>query len=149
MVFFKYLETNMDIFKNNGGSGMMDIRYEKKVDKSFDGAVESLKRNLEENKFGVLWELNFKDKLREKGLEFDTNFKIFEVCNPVQAKEVLIRDIEVGYFLPCKMVVYEKEGSVFVGMLNPAGLIGLMGKEDLKNIADEVGSVLSKVIDNV
>jgi uncharacterized protein (DUF302 family) len=34
-----------------------------------------------------LWELNFKDKLQEKGLDFDKNFKILEVCNPVQAKE--------------------------------------------------------------
>jgi uncharacterized protein (DUF302 family) len=67
----------------------MDIKYEVKINKSFDEAVESLKKSLSENKFGVLWELNFKDKLREKGLEFDTNFKILEVCNPVQAKEVL------------------------------------------------------------
>jgi uncharacterized protein (DUF302 family) len=127
----------------------MNFKYEKRVNKSFDDAVNSLKKNLEENKFGVLWELNFKDKLREKGLEFDTNFKIFEVCNPVQAKEVLSRHIEVGYFLPCKMVVYEKEGSVFAGMMNPVELIGMIGQEDLVSVAKEVESVLTKVIDNV
>lgn len=127
----------------------MNIKYEKRVNKSFDDAVNSLKKNLEENKFGVLWELNFKDKLKEKGLDFDTNFKIFEVCNPVQAKEVLSRNIEVGYFLPCKMVVYEKEDSVFSGMMNPVELIGMLGHQDLVSVAKEVESVLTKVVDNV
>jgi len=125
----------------------MELNYEVRTNKSFEEAVQSLKDGLGQNNFGVLWELNFKDKLKEKGLDFDTNFKIFEVCNPKQAKEVLDRHIEVGYFLPCKIVVYEKEGSVFIGMTNPTQLIGMMGKEDLVKIAEEVEKELKDAID--
>lgn len=125
----------------------MDIKYEVKVNKSFDDAVESLKRSLSENKFGVLWELNFKDKLKEKNLDFESNFKILEVCNPVQAKEVLSRNIEVGYFLPCKMVVYEKGSSVHIGMMKPTELIGMLGEDELKGVAGEVEDVLKRAID--
>jgi len=36
----------------------------------------------------MLWELNFKDKPKEKGLCLYKNFKILEICNPVQAKNI-------------------------------------------------------------
>lgn len=39
-----------------------------------------------------------------------------------------------GYFLPCKMVVYEM-------------LIGLMGYDDLGDVASEVESILIEAID--
>jgi uncharacterized protein (DUF302 family) len=126
----------------------MEIKYEMEVKKSFDEAVESLKSSLSENKFGVLWELNFKDKLKEKNLDFESNFKILEVCNPVQAKEVLSRNIEVGYFLPCKLVVYEKNSSVFIGMMKPTELIRMLGNEELTTVAEDVEGVLKKAIDN-
>jgi uncharacterized protein (DUF302 family) len=125
----------------------MNIKYEVKSEKSFDEAVESLKKSLSENKFGVLYELNFKDKLKEKGLEFDSNFKILEVCNPVQAQEVLSRNIEVGYFLPCKMVVYEKEGSIYIGMIKPTELIQMIGSKEIIALAKDIENVLKKSID--
>lgn len=125
----------------------MDVNYEVKTSKTFTTAVEDLKKSLSENNFGVLWELNFKDKLEEKGLEFHQNFKVLEVCNPKQAKEVLDRHIEAGYFLPCKMVVYEKENSVFMGMMLPTSLIEMMGQEDLLSIALQVENVLKKALD--
>lgn len=126
----------------------MDFKYEVEVKKSFDEAVESLKISLSENKFGVLWELNFKDKLKEKNLEFESNFKVLEVCNPVQAKEVLTKDIEAGYFLPCKLVVYEKNSSVFIGMMKPTELIQMLGKKELMAVAKDVENALKKAIDN-
>jgi uncharacterized protein (DUF302 family) len=125
---------------------MMDLKYEVKTSKNFSAAVEDLKKALSANSFGVLWELNFKDKLAEKGLDFEQNFKVLEVCNPKQAKEVLERQIEVGYFLPCKMVVYEKDNSVFMGMTLPTALIGMLEQENLLNIAQDVEKVLKKAL---
>ncbi|WP_425449022.1 DUF302 domain-containing protein [Dethiothermospora halolimnae] len=127
----------------------MKIIYEVKVEKEFGDAIDALKKSLSEHNFGVLWELNFKDKLKEKGLDFDTNFKVFEVCNPKQAKEVLESHIEVGYFLPCKMVIYEKNNSVYVGMLRPTDLIGMFNDDSLVSIAKEVEKELKAAIDAI
>ncbi len=127
----------------------MKVLYERKVNKQFEEAVESIKNSLAKNKFGVLWELNFKDKLKEKGLEFNKNFKVLEVCNPAQAKEVLDTNIEVGYFLPCKVVVYEKNNSVFVGMLRPTEIINMLDNNELTKIADDVEMVLKNAIDSI
>ena len=125
----------------------MDIKYEVKTDKPFMTAVEDLKKTLSSHSFGVLWELDFKDKLAEKGLDFQGHFKVLEVCNPKQAKEVLEIQVEVGYFLPCKVVVYEKENGVYIGMVRPTSLIGMLKEEKLLGIAEQVEDVIKKALD--
>lgn len=125
----------------------MNINYKVKTEKTFPEALESIKASLSERGFGVLWELNFKEKLQEKGLAFERNFKVLEVCNPKQAKEVLDQNIEAGFFLPCKMVVYEEQDSVVLGMVNPTALIGLLDDADLSTAAANVETTLKAAID--
>jgi uncharacterized protein (DUF302 family) len=125
----------------------MDLRYEKVTKKSFDEAVQSITDALKERKFGVLWQLNFKDKMAEHDIDFPNNFMILEVCNPQKANEVLTKHIEMGYFLPCKVVVYEKDGEVRIGTARPEMLMGMMGYDDLGDVASEVEKILIESID--
>lgn len=127
---------------------MDNIKYELVTNKSFDEAVSSIIESLEQKKFGVLWKLNFKEKLYEKGIDFDHNFMILEVCNPHKAREVLSSHLDVGYFLPCKVVVYEDKDSIKIGMARPKILINMLGHEDLHHTANEVEEILIKAIDN-
>ncbi len=126
----------------------MELRYEKVTDKSFDEAIRSITESLKEKKFGVLWQLNFKDKMNEHGIDFPNNFMILEVCNPHKANEVLTKHIEMGYFLPCKMVVYEKDGTVRIGTARPEILMGMAGYDDLGDVAREVEKILIEAINN-
>jgi len=123
-----------------------NIKYEVTTKKPFDEAVTDIIESLEEHRFGVLWKLNFKEKLAEKGIDFDSNFMILEVCNPHKAKEVLNSHIDVGYFLPCKVAVYEELGTVKIGMMNPETLIGMLGYSDLDNVAKEVQNIMVTAI---
>ena len=127
----------------------MNMIYKQKTSKGFEEALDSLKSNLSEVEFGVLWQLNFKDKLLEKGLVFENNFMILEVCNPLKAQHVLNEQIEMGFFLPCKVAVYEDGGATYIGMPNPTALMAtaMDGNEALKAMADEVESTLKKAID--
>ncbi len=125
----------------------MDLRYEKNTNKSFDQAVQSITDALKERKFGVLWQLNFKDKMAEHDIDFPNNFMILEVCNPQKANEVLTKHIEMGYFLPCKVVVYEKDGDVRIGTARPEMLMGMMSYDDLGDVASEVEKILIESID--
>lgn len=125
----------------------MDIRYEKVTKKSFNEAVQSITDALKERKFGVLWQLNFKDKMAEHDIDFPNNFMILEVCNPQKANEVLTKHIEMGYFLPCKVVIYEKDGEVRIGTAKPEILMGMMGYDDLGDVASEVERILIESID--
>ncbi|WP_027108058.1 DUF302 domain-containing protein [Lacticigenium naphthae] len=127
----------------------MDIQFKVETSKDFASAIAALKEEMSQYGFGVLWEMNFKDKLQAKGLDFDKNFQIMEACNPKQAKVVLDKDIEAGYFLPCKVVVYEKDEKVFVGMLRPTLLMDMMDVAGLEAIAQEVEEDLKKAIEAV
>lgn len=125
----------------------MEAIYEKRTDKDVQAALQSIKAELSNIKFGVLFELNFKDVLQGKGLEFEKDFYVLDVCNPQQAKKVLDQHLEVGYFLPCKLAVYEKDGEVRIGMLRPNTIIGLAGDAGLESVASEVEAAMKSAID--
>ena len=125
----------------------MGVVYEKSTNKSLTEAISSLESNLKESGFGILWQLNFKDKLQEKGLEFKDDFVVLEVCNPKQAKEVLENNIHIGYVLPCKMVVRREGDKTYIGMTSPEVLIGLFEGSDLKEVAKKVEESLKNSIE--
>lgn len=110
-------------------------------------AIEDLTGHLKEDQFGVLWQLDMKDKLHEKGVDLDMTYHILEVCNPVEAKRVLMENALVGYFLPCKIAVYEENGTTKIGLPKPTALIGLVQNDKLMEIASEIESRLIACID--
>lgn len=57
------------------------------TDKTIHDAIQRLEEKLKEEKFGVLWMFDIKDKLQEKGIEFEKEFKVLEVCNRLRRRE--------------------------------------------------------------
>ncbi len=45
--------------------------------------------------------MDLKKKLDEKGVDFERDYHILEVCNPEEAKRVVTESPLVGYILPC------------------------------------------------
>ncbi|OAT80777.1 hypothetical protein A6M21_12945 [Desulfotomaculum copahuensis] len=123
------------------------FHYTVDADKDFETAVADLEKALAARKFGVLWKLDVKDKLAEKGVDFAGNFKILEVCNPVKAKEALEGNMQVGYFLPCKMVVFEEKGRIKMGTVLPTAIMGLLEEGVPAGLPQEVEKVLIEAID--
>ncbi|CAI9390649.1 MULTISPECIES: DUF302 domain-containing protein [Bacillaceae] len=112
--------------------------YTVETSKNISEAIYSLEENLKEEKFGVLWMFDIKDKLQEKGLEFESDYKVLEVCNPHEAQRVLKENLLVGYFLPCKMIVYTDQGKTKIGMPRPTALINLANNEEIKKLAQDI-----------
>ena len=125
------------------------FHYTVETDKSMEEAISALEQHLQEEKFGVLWQLNIQDKLREKGLDFDRPFCVLEVCNPHDAQDILNRTLMVGYLLPCKIVVYEDEGKTKVGLPKPTALMNLVGDEGLLEKAKDVEQRLIQCLDQL
>lgn len=125
----------------------MNVLYEKETKKSFDEALESVKEQLKERSFGVLWQLDMKEKLAEHALELNGRAVILEVCNPQKAQTVLNRHITVGYFLPCKVAVMERDGRTTIGTMLPSELMNAMPGMDLSDVAEEVEQVLREAVD--
>ncbi|SIS40268.1 DUF302 domain-containing protein [Salimicrobium flavidum] len=124
------------------------FHYTVKTDKSLEQAVESLEASLQDAQFGVLWNFDVKETLHGKGLDFDTDYRILEVCNPKEAKNILEKDLLAGYFLPCKMVVYNDQGQTKIGMPKPTALMEMLDDKEIKNIAADIEERLKVCIDN-
>lgn len=123
------------------------FHYTVETTKTPEQAIKDLTERLKEEKFGVLWQLDMKDKLHEKGVELDMTYHILEVCNPVEAKRVLSENALVGYFLPCKIAVYEESGKTKIGMPKPTSLIGLVQNDKLRDIASDIERRLVACLD--
>lgn len=110
-------------------------------------AILSLEESLKSEGFGVLWNFDLTAKLQEKGMDFNTPYTVLEVCNPKEAQRVLSGNLLVGYFLPCKMVVYEDQGTTKIGMPRPTAMIDMLHNEELKKLAKDIEQRLIACID--
>lgn len=128
----------------------MDFHYTVTSTKSIDEVMTALEVNLKQHKFGILWKLDLPAKLQEKGVDSYTSpYHILEVCNPVEAARVLNQNELVGYFLPCKITVYQgKEGQTNIGLPKPTAMMNLLNDAELKSIAEEIEQTLIKVLDD-
>ena len=118
-------------------------------DKPFEVVCEALSTAVANNKFGVLHVHDLKETMAKKGVDFDRNVRIFEVCNPHKAKQVLESNIALNMGLPCRVSVWEEGGHTKVGMINPGAVLGLMGPAesgDVAAVAEEVQQTLEKII---
>ncbi|MED4205303.1 DUF302 domain-containing protein [Neobacillus mesonae] len=52
-----------------------------------------------------------------------------------------------GYFLPCKIVVYDDHGKVKIGMPKPTALISLLNDVKMKQFAKDIENRLIGCID--
>lgn len=112
--------------------------YTVETNKNIKEAISSLEKSLKEEKFGVLWMFDIKEKLQEKGLDFEHDYLVLEVCNPHEAERVLKQNLLVGYFLPCKIVVYNDNGKTKIGMPRPTALINLVNNNEIKKLAKDI-----------
>lgn len=128
---------------------MSDLMYQVTTAKSVDEAVQAVGEALTNHQFSVLWDLDINEKLVAKGLEPEPAFRILEVCSAPRAKQALSTNQRVGYFLPCKIVVFadQESGKTTVGYARPAALMGLLGDARLEPLAQEVEALMKKAVD--
>jgi uncharacterized protein (DUF302 family) len=108
--------------------------------------VADLEQAVTRHKFGVLGVHDLKAKMAEKGVPFARECRIFEVCNPHQAKKVLEANLEISTALPCRISVYEEGGKTKLATIRPTALIGLYRNPELKGVAEEVEATLVNIM---
>ena len=108
--------------------------------------IADLEQAVARHKFGVLGVHDLKAKMAEKGVPFARECRIFEVCNPHQAKKVLEANLQVSTALPCRISVYEESGKTKLATIRPTALIGLYGTLELKSVAEEVEDTMVKIM---
>lgn len=124
-----------------GYSRMLDVPYEEAVEKATAG--------LKNEGFGVLCEIDIKEKLKEKlGVDF-RRYVILGACNPPLAYRTLQEEIDIGLLLPCNVIVYEADeaGKSVVAAINAKSMLSVVGENVALNaVANEVNEKLQRVV---
>lgn len=124
----------------------MGALIEVKSKKPIERVAEDLETAAMKNKFGVMAVHDLKAKLKEKGVAFDRDCLIYEVCSPQQAKRVLEANPGVSTALPCRISIYREGGEVTLATMQPTAMIAMFNSPELEGVAEEVEASMIKIM---
>ena len=125
----------------------MSYYFNTTVAGSFDAVIEKVTEELKKEGFGVLTDIDISATLKKK---LDVDFKPYRIlgaCNPQFAHKALTAEDNIGVFLPCNVVVQQKEeGKVEVSAVDPVASMLAVKNDTLPEIATEIQARLQRVI---
>ncbi len=115
--------------------------------KSMEEIEKGLEASAAKHQFGIMTVHDLKETMDKKGVEFAGECKIFEVCNPQQAKKVLEENPAVSTALPCRISVYRSGDGYRISTLLPTALMEMFDSPGLAPVAAEVESAMKAMME--
>ena len=105
---------------------------------TFDEALQKTTQALKAEGFGVLSDIDVQATMKDKlGVDLP-RYRILGACNPPLAYQALQAVPDIGLLLPCNVILREvASDQIVVGFLDPQIMVGLVGKAEVKAVADE------------
>ena len=123
-----------------------DFAYIVETKKSFDEAVVSVLKAVEQKNWTIFQIYDVKERLAAKGFE-QKPLKIIEICSGKHANLFLNKNKLISLCMPCKINVLEEEGKVKIIGMNPI-IISEFFPEVSKEEAEEVEKDIKEIMDN-
>lgn len=120
--------------------------FEVETHKTLAEIEQGLQEAAARHKFGILAVHNVRETMQKKGVEFDGECLIYEVCNPVQAKKVLEANPAISTALPCRISVYRAGSGYKLATMLPTALLGWFGAPGLSEVAAEVEAAIKQMM---
>ena len=126
---------------------MSKFGFGKTVELGFDEAIEKVTRELANEGFGVLTEIDVQTTLKAK-LDVDMRpYRILGACNPALANQAISAEPEIGLLLPCNVLVREDdENVVHISFMDPGAVLGLVDDPRVDPLAGQVKQKLENVL---
>ncbi|MEP7731476.1 DUF302 domain-containing protein [Marinomonas primoryensis] len=122
--------------------------YIVETSKSFEQVSVDLDSAVKRLGFGVLHVHDLGNTLRSKGVVFEEQCRVFEVCNPVQAAKVLSVDMRLNMALPCRISIFTEKGKTKLGLIRPEQMLSALSQDEaLAEVAKEVEEKTIQMID--
>jgi uncharacterized protein (DUF302 family) len=120
--------------------------YQVKSKKSLSEVTHDLETATQRHKYGIMCTHDLKSKMKEKGVEFNRDCLIFEVCNPHQVKKVLEKNAEISTALPCRISVYREGDKTVLATLRPTVMMALFETVGLEPVAQKVEDTIVAIM---
>ena len=117
---------------------------------SFDEAIAKTTAALKAEGFGILSDIDVQHAMREKLSVDMPPYRILGACNPPLAHQALQAVPDIGLLLPCNVIVREEApGRMVIGFLDPQIMVGLVGKPEVKAVADAAEERLRRACESL
>ena len=123
-----------------------DFAYIVETEKSFDKAVVSVLKAVEQKGWALFQIYDVKERLAAKGFE-QKSLKIIEICSGKYANRFLNKNRLISLCMPCKINVLEEDNKVMIVGMKPT-MISQFFPEVSKKEAEEVEKDIIEIIDN-
>ena len=124
---------------------MINYGFTKELDIPYEAVVKLAKEALKKEGFGVLTEIDIKEKMKEKlGLDM-RKYIILGACNPPNAYKAILAEENIGLMLPCNVIVYERDSKTVLSIIRPTVAMQMIDNVELQKAAEVVEEQLKKV----
>jgi len=125
---------------------MEDFAYIIETEKSFNEAVVSVLRAVEQKGWALFQIYDVKERLAAKGFK-QKPLKIIEICSSKYANNFLNKNRMISLCMPCKINVLEENGKIKIIGMNPA-LISQFFPEVSKGEVEKVEREIREIIED-
>lgn len=116
--------------------------FELQSQKSLEQIGKGLEEAAARHQFGVIAIHDLKATMAKKGVDYEGECMVYEVCNPHQARKILEANGAISTALPCRISVYRQGEGYKLATLLPTALMALFHSSDLEPVAKEVEQVM-------
>ncbi len=123
-----------------------DFAYIAETEKSFDDAVVSVLKSVEQKGWSIFQIYDIKERLAAKGFEHKP-LKIIEIFSGKHANNFLNKNRLISLCMPCKINVLEEKGKIRIVGMKPT-MISQFFDEISKEEAEDVERDIKEIVDN-
>jgi uncharacterized protein (DUF302 family) len=128
---------------------MINYGFTKELDIPYEKVIEQVREALKKEGFGVLTEIDIKEKMKEK-LNLDMRkYIILGACNPPSAYKAILAEENIGLMLPCNVIVYEKDSKTVLSVIRPSVAMQMIDNMKLQKLAEVVEEQLKRAFDAI
>src|SRR6266487_5024466 len=120
--------------------------YQVRSSKPLDEIDRGLRESAARQQFGIIAVHDLQETLKNKGEHLDMECRVYEVCNPHQAKTVLEADGSISTALPCRISVYGSPKEYTLATMRPTEMMKAFASRDVELVAQQVEEVLFRIM---
>ena len=128
----------------------MNYYISRKIDATFDQAVERVKESLEKEGFSVLSEIDLQEKMKEK---LDVKFKKYKILIAINAEyayRAIQHEDKIGTMLPCNIIIQQlRKNEIEVAAIDPIVSMKAIKNPSVVAIAAEIKEKLERIISSL